>query len=212
MKMRTWIGWLICAMLFLTSGCSGGLGKLPYGDATDAKTEDLADEIPLDYRINPKDVLDIEIYPDKEISREVTVSRAGTISFPLLGEIQVQGLSTSALEKKMKVLLDKDYLVNPQVYVRVKRYHEVTVSILGEVNRPGSFELETQEGETTLLEAIAKAGGFSALANIKKIKIIRVESGQRKVYHVNGEEIIRGKKKDVPLKANDIVVIGQSWF
>jgi len=207
---RVW-SWLLFAV-FLLQGCAGQLGKIQSAGSADTKAEASLDEIPLDYRISPKDILEVEVYPDKDMSRELTVSRSGTISFPLLGEVQVQGLSTSALERKMKVLLEKDFLVNPQVYVRVKRYHEVTVSILGEVNRPGSYELESQEGETTLLESIAKAGGFSALANVKKIKIIRVESGQRKVYRVNGEEIIKGSKKDVPLRANDIVVVEQSWF
>jgi len=203
---------IVLCMALAAGGCAGGIEKLYPEKVSGTSQETPLEEVQLDYRINPKDILEIEVYPDKELSREVTVSRTGTVSFPLLGEIQVQGLSISALERKLKVLLEKDYLVNPQVYVRVKRYHEVSVSILGEVNRPGTYELESQEGETTLLEAIAKAGGFSALANIKKIKIIRTEAGQRKVYQVNVEDVIKGKKRDVPLKANDIVVIQQSWF
>ncbi|HNV85382.1 MAG TPA: polysaccharide biosynthesis/export family protein [Candidatus Omnitrophota bacterium] len=209
--MRESFLFFLCAAV-IAGGCAGGVEKLYSEKVPGSAQEAPLEEVELDYRINPKDILEIEVYPDRDLSREVTVTRTGTISFPLLGEIQVQGLSVSAMERKMKVLLEKDYLVNPQVYVKVKRYHEVSVSILGEVNRPGTYELESQEGETTLLEAIAKAGGFSALANIKKIKIIRTEGGQRKVYQVNGEDVIKGKKRDVPLKANDIIVVQQSWF
>ncbi len=170
------------------------------------------EEVEEEYHINSKDTLEVTVYPDEGLNREVSVNRSGTISVPLLGEIQVRGISVGALEKKMTALLKKDYLVDPQVHIRVKKYHVMSISILGEVRSPGPYELESEAGGTTLLEAIAKAGGFSQVANVKKIKIIRMEGGEKKVYKVSGEEIIKGKKKDVPLKANDIIVVEQSWF
>lgn len=168
-------------------------------------------EAETEYLINPKDVLEIQIYPDADLNRELAVSPKGTISFPLVGEIQVEGLSVTNAEKKLTALLEKDYLVYPQVHIRIKEFHTLTISLLGEVNRPGPYKLG-QEGETTLLEAIAMAGGFSNIANVKKIKIIRMEGGEKKTYLVNGEDILKGEKKDVPLKANDLIVVEQSWF
>ncbi|MBI4550230.1 MAG: polysaccharide export protein [Candidatus Omnitrophica bacterium] len=195
---------LIC--LSLLCACATGLSPL-----SEPALEDVAPE-KQDYRINPKDILEIKIYPDEELNREVAVSPRGTVNFPLLGEIQVAGLTVTSAEKKMTALLEKDYLVYPQVHIRVQQFHTMTVSILGEVNRPGPYNLESEDGETTLLEAIAMAGGFSNIANIKKIKIIRIEGGQKKSYRVNAEDIIHGKKSDVTLQANDIVVVEQSWF
>lgn len=181
----------------------------------DGKEEELALEV-LDegqeYLISIDDVLDITIYPDKELSRQVTVSREGVISFPLIGEVKMVGMTVVQAEKSLKETLSKDYLVDPQVYVKVEKYHEVSISILGEVNRPGTYQLSSQQGATTLLEAVAKAGGFSQLANMKKIKIMRTDSGQRKVYQVSAVEIMEGKKKDIRLQADDIVVVAQSWF
>lgn len=194
---------VFCAALFF-SGCAGvGIkGGPDDSSALEAETE---------YLINPKDVLEIQIYPDADLNRELAVSPKGTISFPLIGEVQVEGLSVTNAEKKLTALLEKDYLVYPQVHIRIKEFHTLTISLLGEVNRPGPYKLG-QEGETTLLEAIAMAGGFSNIANVKKIKIIRVEGGEKKTYLVNGEDILKGEKKDVPLKANDLIVVEQSWF
>jgi polysaccharide export outer membrane protein len=166
----------------------------------------------VEYRINPKDTLEVKVYPDEELSREVTVSKVGTINFPLMGEIQVAGLTITDLEKKMSALLERDYLVYHQVHVRVQRFHSLRVSILGEVRSPGTYELDLDEGETTLLEGIAKAGGFSDIANIKNIKIVRIHEGQKRTFQVNAEDIIKGRKKDVLLKPNDIIIVGQSLF
>ena len=165
-----------------------------------------------DYRITMKDVLEIKVYPDEQLSRELTVSPSGTINFPLIGEVQAEGLTPTALERKLTALLEKDYLVYPQVQVKVKEYRALSVYLLGEVNRPGPYKLASEEGSTTLLEAIAQGGGFSPVANIKKIKIIRTEGTQKKTYYVNGEDVIKGKAKDVVLRANDIIVVEQSWF
>ncbi len=193
--------------LGLLSGCAGVGATIK----TDSEASDSLEK-QTEYLINAKDILEIQVYPDTDLNREISVSPKGTISFPLIGEIQVEGLSVSNAEKKLTVLLGKDYLVYPQVHIRVKEFHTLTISILGEVNRPGPYKLASQEGETTLLEAIAMAGGFSNVANVKKIKIIRTEGSEKKTYQVNAEEILKGKKKDVPLKANDLIVVEQSWF
>ncbi len=197
---------MFCAAV-LISGCAGVSSNIK-SNPEDSKGLEKETE----YLINPKDILEIQVYPDADLNREITVSPKGTISFPLIGEVQVEGLSVTNAEKKLTVLLEKDYLVYPQVHIRVKEFHTLTISILGEVNRPGPYKLGTQEGETTLLEAIAMAGGFTNIANIKKIKIIRVQGSEKKTYQVNAEEVLKGKKKDVPLKANDLIVVEQSWF
>lgn len=214
MKKNAFFLILLCSFLLSVWGCSSSIEKTLGGveSTAAAGTDESLDEEGADYRISPKDVLEIKVYPDETLNREVTVNRDGTIQFPLLEDVQVRGLSIRGLEKKMGALLEKDFLVNPQVHIRVKGFHTTTISIMGEVNRPGPYELETDEGQTTLLEAIAKAGGFSQLANPRRVKIVRIEGGEKRVYKVNAEAIIKGRKKDVMLKGNDIVVIEQSWF
>jgi polysaccharide export outer membrane protein len=109
------------------------------------------------YKVGAENVLQIDVYygRDREISRKVRVSSQGRINFPLLGEVDVAGLSVAEVEKKLTDLLDKDYLVNPQVSVFIEKYS--TVSILGQVMEPGSFEIK---GSLTLIELISLAGGL----------------------------------------------------
>ena len=188
------------------AGCVGSLEEVRPAESAG---QDLKEE---EYFISPNDTLKIEVYPDSELSRGVTVGKDGIVKLPLLGELKVEGLSVLDLEKKLTKLLAKDYLVNPQVEIRVEQFHTLSVSVLGEVKSPGSYKLQSDEGGTTLLEAIAMAGGFTEVANIKKIKIIRMEDKQKKVYKINAENIIKGEKKDIRLKPNDVIVVEQSWF
>lgn len=165
------------------------------------------------YIIKADDILEVKMFPDeeKEISGDYKVRKSGTISFPLLGEVEAAGLTEEELAQKLTFLLEKDYYVFPQVNLRVKEYHKSIVVILGEVKQPGTYEVETQT-EFTLLRAISLAGGFTDVAKLSDIKIIRKVGGVEKTFMVNGEEIINGKKKDIRIKENDVIIVGESFF
>jgi len=132
------------------------------------------------YRINPYDTLQISVYGEPDLSTTVVVSDQGTIRYALLGEIKVEGLSTTEVAAKIEELLKKGYLVNPKVNVTVTEYSKV--SVFGEVNQPGSYELK---GPLTLLDVIVLAGGLKESANPSKIKVIRSyksKAGEIKEY------------------------------
>ncbi len=114
---------------------------------------------PLEYRVGPGDVLEVTVFGNEDLSRTPTVQTSGVISLPLLGEVPVAGLSVSEVQKKVTTLLAKDYLVNPQVEVKVKEYHSQFVSVVGEVNSPGRKPLR---GGTRLIDVLIEAGGFSS--------------------------------------------------
>jgi polysaccharide export outer membrane protein len=118
----------------------------------------------------------------------------------------VVGLTARGLEERLTVLLEKDYLVNPQVSVFIKEYAKV--SVLGEVKKPGSYELRAG---TTAIEAIALGGGFTEIANMTDVKLTRVEGGQKRTIVIDATKITEegGKKDDVLLKPNDIIVVEQ---
>ncbi|MDD5085677.1 MAG: polysaccharide export protein [Candidatus Omnitrophica bacterium] len=177
-------------------------------------TEDFGEgEATEQYIIKSDDILEVKMFPDeeKEISGDYKVRKSGTISFPLLGEVEAAGLAEEELAQKLTFLLEKDYYVFPQVNLRVKEYHKSIVVILGEVKQPGTYEVETQT-EFTLLRAISLAGGFTDIAKLSNIKIIRKVGGAEKSFMVNAEEIINGRKKDVRVKENDVIVVGESFF
>jgi polysaccharide export outer membrane protein len=113
------------------------------------------------YRIGPGDVLEVNVFDNEDLSRLVTVQHAGEISFPLLGDIQVAELTVREVRERLTELLAKDYLVNPQVVVKVKEYRSQWVTLVGEVARPGKYYLE---GPKTLLELLTEAGGFTQKA------------------------------------------------
>ncbi len=115
-----------------------------------------------DYRVGPGDVLDVEVYGDPDLSGLVTVQYGGEISFPLLGDVQVNGLTAKEVRDTLTRLLAKDYLVDPQVAVRVKEHRSQWITMVGEVVRPGKYFLQ---GSKTLLELLTEAGGFTPQAS-----------------------------------------------
>ncbi|MDP3980268.1 MAG: polysaccharide biosynthesis/export family protein [Chlamydiota bacterium] len=155
-----------------------------------------------DYQIGPEDVLEITVYEEEDLSLSVRVSPDGYMTYPLLGRIAVRGLSVRDLENKLTELLGKDYLVSPQVTIFVKEYSDIYV--LGEVNKPGPYKLSTR---TTIMKAIALAGGFTEFADRNHIEVIRETEKEKDILPVDlsftdPENI---KQKDISLKPKDVV-------
>jgi len=115
-----------------------------------------------DYEVGPGDVLEIAVFGNDDLSRIPTVQTNGAITFPLLGEVQVAGLTVGEIRRKLTNLLAKDYLVNPQVEVKVKEYQSQYVSVVGEVNSPGRKPIR---GRMRLVDALLESGGFKATAS-----------------------------------------------
>jgi len=124
-----------------------------------------------DYRIGPGDVLDIAVFDNNDLSRTPTVQTSGAIALPLLGEVPVVGLTVAEVKQKLTTLLARDFLVNPQVEVKVKEFQSQFVSVVGEVNSPGRKPLR---GRTRLIDVLIEAGGFTPRAS-GEIAITRIE-------------------------------------
>ncbi len=166
-----------------------------------------------EYRINPYDILEISVYQEEDLTKLTKVSSTGNISLPLLGQTRVAGLTVSEVEKKVTKLLEKDYLVNPQVTVFIKGYHSNKVSILGAIRNPGTYKIP-QEKPLTILEVVSKAGGFTNEAARNKLSIIRLENGIEKKIEVNTKKITKkgDRSKDVILKPDDIIFVPERFF
>jgi polysaccharide export outer membrane protein len=114
------------------------------------------------YRVGPGDVLDVTVFGNDDLSRTTTVQTSGAITVPLLGEVAVAGLSVDEVKSRLVELYGRDYLVNPQVEVRVRDYQSQFVIVVGEVNAAGKKPLR---GSTRLIDALVEAGGFKASAS-----------------------------------------------
>jgi polysaccharide export outer membrane protein len=107
-------------------------------------------------------VLDIAVFDNDDLSRLPTVQTNGSISLPLLGEVQVAGLTVAEVRRKITNLLAKDYLRNPQVEVKVREFQSQFVSVVGEVNSPGRKPIR---GRMRLVDALLESGGFKDSAS-----------------------------------------------
>lgn len=167
----------------------------------------------LEYKLQSTDVITITVYGQPDLTTTTRITNEGYISFPLLGKVELQGLSVQEAEQKIKYLLEKDYLVNAQVLVFIEDYNTRQVSVLGEVKNPGKYDM-TGEKAMTLMQAIAMAGGFSKHADITKTKVMRIEDGKKKAIVVNVKNITEkgDRDKDIVLKPEDIVVVPESFF
>lgn len=165
------------------------------------------------YKLQPTDVLIITVNGQPTLDTKTRVSSDGYITFPLLGKVSVGGLTVQDLEAHLKMLLEKDYLVSAQVVVFIEQYHPRQVSVIGEVNKPGKYDMP-EEKDMTLLEAIAMAGGFTKNAYLKKIKIMRVKDGVKEIFAVDVRDITIHdmKEKDIVLEPEDVVIIPESFF
>jgi polysaccharide biosynthesis/export protein len=134
-----------------------------------------------DYRVGPGDVLEVTVFGNEDLSRTPTVQTSGTIALPLLGEVPVAGLSVAQVKDKITELLGKDYLVNPQVDVRVSEYHSQFVTVLGEVASPGRKPLR---GSTRIIDVLVEAGGLTQRAS-GEVVITRLSGFE------NGEHTLR---------------------
>ena len=122
-----------------------------------------------DYTVGPRDVVSITVWGQADLSKDFPVDQDGSISFPLVGRVKAAGLTTGRLAARLTELLEKDYLVNPQVSVAVKEYLSQKVQVLGEAEKPGLFYLT---GPTSVLEILSKAGGLSKTAG-KQLVLVR---------------------------------------
>jgi polysaccharide export outer membrane protein len=128
-----------------------------------------------EYALGPGDLIEVYIFQVEELSRPLRVRRDGTISFPLLGSLEVAGWSTGLLERELARRLEAEYLNDPQVSILVAEYRSHPVTVLGEVNQPGVYYLR---GPSTLLEILSEAGGLSEEAgSTVHLRRVRADAG-----------------------------------
>ena len=162
-------------------------------------------DTPPDYVIGPDDVLSIVFWRDKEMSDDVAVRPDGKISLPLINEVKVSGMTPLQIQDLVAEKL-KAFLNSPQVTVTVIEIHSKRAFITGEVSRPGTYSLNAQ---TTVLQLIAQAGGFTPFAKTDSIVVLRTEDGRQSRLKFKYKEVIQGKKteQNIALHPGDTVVV-----
>ena len=190
-------GILIWAMLLL-GGCFGP-------DLTPK-----AYEAPTGFLLGAEDELEITVWGNKDLTRVTAVRPDGLISMPIIGDVQAAGLTADALAQRIADRL-KQYIANPAVSVSVKELNSYSVYVLGEVSKPGKFQLKSY---ITVLQAISMAGGFTEWAKKNKLQVVRATQNgdhQRQEVHIplRYDDLVsgRGEPGNIVLHPGDTVVV-----
>jgi len=171
-----------------------------------ARTEEAAEG---DHKIAPLDIIMIDVVGEKDLSKELRVSSSGTITFPFLGNVEVKGKTPAEVENLLKGKLGKDYLVDPQVIITVKEYRSRTVSVIGQVNKPGVIALPAEQ-KLGILEAIAQAGDLAKSANKNRIEVSRKGKTQR--FTLDDLKKDTSPEKKFWLEPGDVIYLHESFF
>jgi len=158
------------------------------------------------YIIGPADVLAINVWKETEISRSVPVRSDGRISLPLIGDVQAAGRTPRQLQDDISKKL-ASFISEPDVTVIVQETHSQKFNVMGQVGHPGTFLLTDS---TTVLDAIALAGGFRDFAKQKQIYVLRQNGDGTQVrLPFNYKDVVKGKnvEQNVKLQARDTVVV-----
>lgn len=170
------------------------------------------------YVIGAEDVLDITVWKEPDLTKNITVSDDGNITYPLVGKIKAAGLTTAQLSKLITEKLEVDYIREPQVTVLVKEYNSQKILVFGEVDKPGLYKLK---GDTTVVELLSRMGGVAPqkfdrlIINRKKLIEKVTKKGKKKMVEeiesitVNLGNLLRkgDLSQNVAIRSGDIIYV-----
>jgi polysaccharide export outer membrane protein len=163
---------------------------------------------PSEYRIGPQDLLEVQVFEVAELSGKARVTSNGYVALPLIGQVAAAGLTGAELSARIAAELAKDYLQDPHVSVFILEHASQRVTVMGAVNRPGVYPLQ---GPTTLVQAVALAGGLHKLSDPNDIKLVRVvEDGLKRERRYDLAAIRSGQQPDPYLEGGDAVIVSKS--
>lgn len=169
---------------------------------------------PSGYQLSANDQVAVEVFGEDDLRTNGRLNAEGNLSVPLLGSVHLGGLTLTQAAARLTELYGQDYLVNPKINVSLVGYARRRFTILGQVNRPGSYEMpEGNPGGVDLLEAVAMAGGYTRIAAPERISVRRHNtSGTDQVLKINGKRVAKGEGGSFLVVPGDTVTVGESIF
>ena len=201
----------LCVSLCALSVCGQDPlnGPAPVAVAPAGPVEDA---VPENYRLAANDLISVKVFQEDDLSSSARISADGNIPFPLIGQVKLAGKTTQDAAEVVARLLNARYLVNPQVSITVMSYARRGFTVLGEVLKAGSYNMQFQDS-IDLLEAIGTAGGYTRLANPGKITVKRRDHERDVIFEVNGKDLASGHSgKSFRVKPGDMITVGQRMF
>ena len=165
-----------------------------------------------DYRLSPSDLLDFRIFQEPDFDAVIRVSGDGSAIFPMIGRVDVGGMTITQATETLRQRYMAGYLANPQVNLTVRTYAKKMFTMLGQVQRPGTYPIEGNES-ISLLQAIGMAGGYTRIANPGKVVVKRNEGGIERVYNFNAKQMARtATESTFRIMPGDVITVAESIF
>lgn len=167
------------------------------------------EQMPPDDQVGVDDAFDVKVYGEADLSSTYRVASDGTIDFPLAGRVLVVGMRTGDIQRTLTERLRNGYLKEPQVTVSMKEWNSRKVSVLGQVQKPGSVAYHPH---MTIVDAIALAGGFTGIAAKNAVSLRREAGGkvESRVYRV--ADISEGRSVNIAVLPGDVLVVEERLF
>ncbi|MBF0232664.1 MAG: polysaccharide biosynthesis/export family protein [Desulfamplus sp.] len=158
-----------------------------------------------DYRIGTGDILDISVWKDPALTKQMIVLPDGKIHFPLVGEIKAEGRSVTQLKDELESKI-RVYMPDPVISVSITQVNSMLLYVIGKVNRPGHFMLSSR---INVLQALSMAGGLNPFADEKKIRIYRQKGEQTIQFPFNYKDVVDGEhlEQNIALQRGDVIVV-----
>lgn len=164
------------------------------------------------YILRHGDVVTVKVYQEDDLTSVSRIGKDGAITMPLLGSVKVVSNSLEQATIIVRDLLAKDYLVNPQVTLNVTEFAKRRFTVLGQVQRPSTYDMPA-DASVSLLQAIATAGGYTRIANPRKITVQRTVGTENKMIKLDAEAMSLDKQeKPFEILPDDVIVVGEKWL
>lgn len=181
------------------------LGSFNLSIAAEEPEAQKGADISANYTVGPGDILEINVWREPDLSRQVLVRPDGKITFPLIDDIQASGMTTLDLKALITEQL-QGFIESPEVTVIVDQSNSRNFYISGKVNAPGTYQLSPN---MTILQALSVARGFAEWAHKDSVRIIRRTNGKEKIFTFNYDKVIAGKnlEQNIVLEPNDTIIV-----
>ena len=199
---------VVFAAAMLVAACADTAGgPIPYNVALGNPDAPTLAPLGSDYRIGPMDTVTVKVFKSQDLTGDYQVDLTGNISMPLVGEVPAANLTTAQLDERLTKVLGQKYFEHPDVAVGIKASTRRSVTVDGAVKQAGSFPIA---GPTSLMQAVALAGGTTEDANARRVAVFRTIGGQRQAAAFDLSAIRHGQAQDPQIYPGDIVVVDGS--
>jgi len=161
------------------------------------------------YALAPNDVVMMKVYQEDDLQTQIRIGKDGVVTLPLLGPVKIGGRTIEEATTLITSLFDDGYLVKPQVSLTIVEYAKRRFTVLGQVQRPGTYEIPAEE-TINLLQAISMAGGYTRIGAPWKITLQRTVNDEQKVFKLDADAMSKDKRsKPFEILPDDTITVGE---